>query len=272
MPPSPIVPYDFVDKSRVSQQLAASGVAGDVIGEILAALPHRAVGIVLYGSVARGDSSPTSDIDMLVISDDHETTRAVGRVNITTYDEEQFRSADGTIFGMHVARDGVILHDADNVGKAIAEFGEVDTARVRRRLSGLAALLDLPEAERRQHLPGFIRHARYVLRTATYLAALETGDPCFSVKELAERAADPMLLTLLSSHPAVQGEPTWEVLVELRRRVRIAAAPSSKLDFETLHDAIVGLGASNPDVADAALMILNRRPSDPYAVIPRVIL
>lgn len=272
MPLVPIGQFDLVNVTLVSQKLADAGVTREVIGEILAALPTRAFGIVLYGSVARGDSSSTSDIDLLLISDDHETTRSVGRVNVTTYDEDQFGSADGTIFGMHVARDGLVLHDAGGVANAIANFGEVDLLRAERRLSDLASLLDLPKAELWRHLPGFVRHARYVLRTATYLAALKAGQPCFSVSELAERAGDPGLVKLLSSHPAVQGEPTWEMLEELRQRVRATTGPSFEIEFETLHDAIVGLGLSHPDVSDAAVMILDRRSSDPYAVIPRVIL
>lgn len=272
VPLSPTGQFDVVNTTLVSLTLADADIPQEVIGEILAALPSRAFGIVLYGSIARGDSSSTSDIDLLLISDDHETTRSVGRVNVTTYDEDQFRSADGTIFGMHVARDGLVLHDAGGVAKAIDLFGDVDVLRVERRLAELASLLDLPEAERRRHLPGFIRHARYVLRTAIYLAALKAGQPCFSVAELAERAGDPGLVKLLSSHPAVQGEPTWELLEELRRRVDAIAPPSFEAEFETLHDAIVGLGVTHPDVSDAAVMILNRRSSDPYAVIPRVIL
>jgi predicted nucleotidyltransferase len=272
VPLAPLGQCDVVNPTRVSRKLADALIPHEVISEVLAALPTRAFGIVLYGSVARGDSSSISDIDLLLISDDHETTRAVGRVNITTYDEDQFRSADGTIFGMHVARDGLVLHDAGGVAKAINLFGGVDVLRVERRLAELASLLDLPEAERRLHLPGFIRHARYVLRTAIYLAALKAGQPCFSVGELAERAGDPGLVNLLSSHPVVQGEPTWELLEELRHRVRSIAPPSFESEFETLHDAIVGLGAAHPDVSDAAVMILNRRSSDPYAVIPRVIL
>lgn len=272
MPPVQIYQPHQVNAALVSQTLTDADVPSKVRIEILAALPCQATGIVLYGSMARGDSSSTSDIDLLIISDDHETTRSVGRVNITTYDEDQFRSADGTIFGMHVSRDGVVLHDAGGIAESIASFGEVDVNRVERRLSELAVLLDLPEAEIRRYLPGFIRHARYVLRTATYLAALRAGQPCFSVSELAARAHDPELVKLLSSHPAVQGEPTWEVLEELRRRVRAATAPVLELAFETLHDAIVGLGPTHVDVSDAAIMILNRRSSDPYTVIPRVIL
>lgn len=240
--------------------------------EIIEALPREAIGVVLYGSVARGDSSSTSDIDLLIISNEHKTTRSVGRANVTTYDEDQFRSAAGSIYGMHLARDSVVLHDSGNVEQMISEFGEVDGPRATRRVAQLAMLLELPEAELRLHLPGFVRHARYVLRTATYLEALKVGEPCFSVAELAERANDPELLSLLSSHPDVQGEPNWQVLIELRRRLRAIVPAVAAIEYETLADTIVGFATTQPDISDAAILILNRGSSDPYAVIPRVIL
>lgn len=261
-----------VDKGAVLQRLRDAHVNSQFHEEIIEALPFVAVGIILYGSVARGDTSANSDIDLLVLGDDHETTRAVGRVNVTTYDEDQFQSAAGTIYGMHIARDGIVLHDSGNVARTIADFGEVDAGRVQRRLSELARLLEFPDEELRSHLPGFIRHARYVLRTATYLEAFSDGEPCFSVRELAERARDPDLVSLLSSHAPVQGEATWAVLMELRRRVRMKAAPIRAMEFDTLADAIVGHAEELPDLSDAAILILNRRSSDPYAVIPRVIL
>ena len=272
MPLAAFRKHDHVDKTAVSQRLIDAGVPGQFHEEILEAMPADAVGVVLYGSVARGDISAASDIDLLVISDDHETTRAVGRANVTIYDEDQFRSAAGTLYGMHIARDGVVLHDSGDISGTIATFGDVEVRRVQRRLSQLAMLMELPDGALRSHLPGFIRHARYVLRTATYLAALEEGKPCFSVSELAERAGDPELVALLSSHLSVQGEPTWEVLMELRQRVREQAASERAIEFETLADAIVGYAQILPDVSDSGILILNRRSSDPYAVIPRVIL
>lgn len=133
-------------------------------------------------------------------------------------------------------------------------------------------LLELPEPELRDHLPGFVRHARYVLRTATYLDAIREGEPCFSVTELAERAGDNKLVTLLSSHSAVHGEPSWAVLLELRERIRERVAVENVAGYGSLADTIVGMGVTRPEVADAATLILNRDPGDPYAVIPRVIL
>lgn len=261
-----------VEKSAVRARLFATSVNPKFHEEILDALPARAFGVVLYGSVARGDTSSASDIDLLVVADGHEKTRAIGRVNVTSYDQDQFRSAAGTLYGMHIARDGVLLHDSGGIHETILDFGDVDILRVEKRLSQLAVLLEFPDDELKIHLQGFTRHARYVLRTATYLAAIKAGKPCFSVSELAEQSGDPSLVHLLSSHPEVQGDPTWQNFLELRRRLRERIRPDDKIEYDSLNDAVVGFARTSPDISDAAILILNRKSSDPYSVIPRVIL
>ena len=253
-------------------RLIGAAVALEFHEEILRSVPDRAIGVVLYGSVARGDASGASDIDLLVIADLHDKNRAVGRTNVTTYDEDQFRSAAGTLYGMHIARDGVVLHDSGSVEKDISNFGEVDVERVEGRLAQLAMLLEFPDTELRSNLQGYSRHARYVLRTATYLAALKDGKPCFSVSELADLNGDPSLVALLSSHLPVQGEATWDSFLELRRRSRKLVQPEAAMEYDSLSDAIVGFIHTRPDLADAGILLLERSSTDPYAAIPRVIL
>lgn len=261
-----------VDGSLVRLKLQSAGVEKGFHEEIVEALPKRAAGVILYGSVARGDTSPASDIDLLVVTDRPRRTAARGRVNVTTYDALQFASAQGTLYGMHISRDGLILHDSGGTAVSIAVFGEVEVNRLTQRLERLAALLELPEREIKENLTGFVRHARYVLRTATYLKALRTGEPCFSVTELSHRFDDPSLSVLLSSHAEVHGPPSHEVFDELRNRTRRLLQRPPAPHYQTLKDAIVGYGAEWPEVGDAATLILNRDESDPYATIPRVIL
>lgn len=267
-----IFPPTLVVRDDLIAALEEVRIESDVRAEILDALPPRARGIVLYGSMARGDVSDESDIDVLVVSDVPASTTATGRVNVATYDEAQFASAAGTLFGMHVARDGILLHDSGGVRETMQQFGLVDIDRLGERLRRLAVLLALPRDEVRAHLPGFIRHARYVLRTATYLSALRMGEPCFSVRELAARFDDPMLEMLLSSHPNVQGPDSPEIFDELHSRIRAELADIPSPQFATLADAIVGYGVVWPEVSEAALLLLNRQSSDPYSIIPRVIL
>jgi len=242
-----------------------------IVADVLDALPKRAFGVVLYGSVARGDYSDNSDIDLLVISDAPHSTRAAGKTNVSTYDMSQFLTADGTLFGMHLARDGVVLHDGDSeITGQLVQFRDVDTARLWGRVRDLARLLTLPLSEQHARLDGFIRHARYVLRTATYARALEGGRPCFSVVELAERFNDPQLQQLLSSHSQVQGPPTIETLENLTTRIQTLLGKIEPIHLASLTDVIVE--HDDTDLGDSAVLLLGSRDGSPYTVIPRVIL
>lgn len=261
-----------VDALEVSSVLLASSIQEDVVHDLLSALPRQAIGIVLYGSQARGDSGPYSDIDLLVVENDHGPARSRGRVNLSTYDADQFASARGTLFGMHLARDGLVLHDAGGVRLAMQQFGEIDQPRLWRRIRTLSSLLRLPPAEFQAHLAGFVRHARYVLRTGTYAKAIQEGKPCFSVAELADRFKDVELRVLLSSHPKIQGPPSFEVLAALTSRIEVMTGGIPPIGYQRLADVIVGVLEQEPELADAAILILDRKPDGPYTEIPRVIL
>ncbi|NYF16564.1 hypothetical protein HDC37_001389 [Microbacterium sp. AK009] len=237
----------------------------------MAALPLRAIGAILYGSYARGDYADASDVDLLIVEHAPRPTVASGRVNVSTYDLSQFATAGHTLFGNHLARDGLVLHDTDDlVAKMLASFGDIDLERLWERVRSLARLLTLPREEQHAKLDGFVRHARYVLRTATYARAFRPGPPCFSVTELAERFDDPALAQLLSSHPEVHGPPTTEVLADLHGRIEQLIGWIEPIGFDSLTDVIIEF--DDTDLGDSAILVLGNNDGSPYTIIPRVIL
>lgn len=173
---------------------------------------------------------------------------------------------------MHLTRDGLVVHDAGGVQLALGQFGPIDQLRLWQRMRTLSSLLSLPPAEQQANLGGFVRHARYVLRTGIYAKAILEGDPCFSISDLADRFDDAELRVLLSSHPQIQGDPSVEVLGALTSRIESLTGGIPAIGYTRLSDVIVAVQEDESELADAAILILNRKNDGSYTEIPRVIL
>lgn len=210
-----------LERSLVEQKLAGIGLSDSEISEVSLGLCTDSVGVMLYGSRARGDYTGTSDFDLLRLSSNR-LVRAtkVGRISITSYTIEQFESASGTLFGTHLKRDGRVLVDPEGtLAQMLARFDEVDPIELLNRVTRFAVILDQNEAERETHLDGMVELARYLLRTAIYSIAIREGAPCFSVRELATRYSDPDLARVLASDRDVTGAATEIELANLVGRL-----------------------------------------------------
>jgi hypothetical protein len=266
--PTGDIPLDFA-KIRIA--LKQFGISDPDIECAIAALPNHASGILLYGSRARGDFDANSDIDLLVVCERSGKNKSVGIVNASCYSLDQYASARGTLFGFHLFRDSALLHDSGSVQAITQNFAEIDLTRLWRRVGNLASLLTLPDSELQKNIEGFIRHARYVLRTAKYAQAIEAGSPCFSVKELALRSKDPELEELLSSNKSRQTAPSLAELEALTSRIiAISEMRIGQLHTSNIYDLIVNLGEQNPELANAALMALDRSSPDSYHELRKV--
>jgi hypothetical protein len=263
-----------IDPRAVATRLRERGLHDSLVSQSLAVLPRKAIGILLYGSQARGDASPESDVDILVLANGPAASRTGGWTNVTTYGEPQLAGSNGTLFGMHLARDGVILHDTeDSLLNLLRSFGPADQERIFERVKRLAVALKSTSADRVKYLDGLVRLARYLLRTATYAAALNPGPPCFSLSELAERFGIPELPVILSSHLVVHGESTLSVLEDLEYRIAQIVGPIAVNPYGSIQALIVAEWEGDRDLANSTLLVLGS-PDDalPYAEIPRVIL
>jgi hypothetical protein len=161
---------------------------------------------------------------------------------------------------MHLARDAVVLDDLDGVIRAdLAEMGQPDPAVLFERIRHFAAVLDDRPVE--AHLFGRVRAARYLLRTAIYVAALADGRPCFSVRELADRAGDPGLAVVLASNPKVAPPASSSTLADLVRRLNDVVGDLETNQHVSLQNLVVAewfedrmraslgaLAAAGPDV------------------------
>lgn len=69
--------------------------------------------LMLYGSIARGDYSYSSDIDLLTIVEQKSTKIIQGKLNISKYNFDQFKKmvSQSALFIFHLNKEGKILVD-----------------------------------------------------------------------------------------------------------------------------------------------------------------
>jgi predicted nucleotidyltransferase len=98
--------------------------AREVADALARGLGERLVGVVLFGSVARGEGSPTSDLDVLVVAEGLPgrflerlrdlralvPARLRGRTSLVIRTPDEFAEAFPSLY-LDIALDGIILHD-----------------------------------------------------------------------------------------------------------------------------------------------------------------
>ncbi len=256
----------------------------DVIGALLAMdvphgvledfpeLPADVEGLLLYGSQARGDAVPGSDVDVLALVTTPRSSTHSGDVNLSYYTREQLSTGVGTLFGAHLKRDGKIV--CDNHGhlvRVVEGMGEVDTERLLRRVRSMSELFTNPERDLPKYLPGLLRQARYLLRSCQYAQAIADGDPCFSVRELAGRHGDPDLTRLLASRQP--GEATAADLDECLSRLRQIIGEFRVSEHGSLEATVVNEWGRPSDVLSMAFMALGAtEEGSDYAEVEKILL
>lgn len=269
---TPLVRFNSFKEHRVvMDNLVKCGVPPELAKLGLTIIPAWASGLLLYGSYARGDFIADSDVDLLALVPNMTSGGSSGLASLSCYTAEQLRSARGTLFGAHLARDGRIIWDpTGELSAALATMGSVDAVRLFSRIRHLAQVLDASEDDLATSLPGLLREAKYLLRSALYGKAIQDGDPCFSVRELAERHHDDRLATLLASRDTSAG--TREVFRDLVLRLSRAIGELPTNPHGSLDALIVNSWESDRDLATVGVMARGRPSADPYEEFEKVLL
>lgn len=237
-------------------------------------LPSPIQGLLLYGSRAREDHIPSSDLDLLALVPDELGSQSAGQANLSSYTPEQLSSASGTLFGEHLKRDGVFVFDPSlQLASIVAAFEPVDIDRLFDRVRRFAPLLVSEDVE--QHIVGSVRLAKYLLRSAIYAESIRTERPCFSVREIADRYDEPTLVQLLDSN--VESANGAKDLNEILRRLKALVGPIGENPFLTLSSLVDEEWNSDRERSTLGVLAMRRdqrhekSPFD-YSLLPKVLL
>jgi predicted nucleotidyltransferase len=260
-----------VIRDEVIRCLLGLGVSPSLLDD----LPHLSgeiEGVLIYGSQARGDAVPGSDLDMLALVADSRSSTYSGNVNVSYYTNQQLSTGIGTLFGAHLKRDAKVIWDKHgNLARAVEGMGEINADRLLSRAWSLTELFTSPGRDLPKYLLGLLREARYLLRSCLYAQAIASGNPCFSVRELAIRLADPHLARLLASRQP--GEATIEDLEDCLLRLAgiVGEFPSSQ--HGSLEATIVNEWGRPSDLLSMAFMALGATGNgSDYAEVEKILL
>lgn len=260
-----------IDRSQVVSSLVALGVQPDVL-QSFPEIPADVSAIMVYGSQARGDAIPGSDLDILALASSGRPSTYSGDTNISYYTAAQLQCGIGTLFGAHLKRDGKILADPKGeLATVLDSIGDVDTPRLLERSLNLSQLFTCPERDLPKYLPGLVRQARYLLRSCLYAQAIADGEPCFSVRELSIRHRDPELVHLLSSRHS--REPTLEDYRQSTSRLKEIVGPFPPNPHRSLEATIVNEWETNGDLLSMAFLALGITGQETdYAEVEKILL
>jgi hypothetical protein len=233
----------------------------DIRHTVLHAVKGENSAVMLFGSVARGDASPLSDIDVLQLSDRRTRPYKVGRTNVSVYDEATLlgMAHRGSLFVLHLRDEGQILRDSDGrLRKCLEAYQpQSDYEPYRRALRETANLLDVPKEEYKRRWKAYNEVAMFLLRSTLYAHFAEAGNPVFSLAVVQQRLERPDVADAftLKSAPG----PCYREFVVAGHLLSEFLRATIRNPFGTVEALVTNTGMENPLMLAFGLRLLGRK-------------
>ena len=230
----------------------------NIADEVAPHISTKAAALMLFGSAARGDASPTSDVDVLELLPSPAAVRRLGRVHIYGYSRNQLRhlAVSGSLFVLHLKREGVIIADplGDLARCLDAYVTPADYLGHRRALVATANLLCTSREDYGRNWRIYNDIAIFALRTALYIRSAETGSPTFSLTRLAQSEKHTHLASALTlkTSPREDFEAYSAAVANIERAMDVQLSNS----FGTIEALIVNHGLEFPSLLAFGLRLV----------------
>ncbi len=239
-------------------------LANPVKSMILAAVARDESSVMAFGSIARQEHSPHSDVDVLELAKRRARPYKRGNVNISVYDEATLRSMAkaGSLFVLHLITEGIVLRDPDgSLASCLHEYqNPYSYEPYRALLRGVAPLIDVNEEVYSLHWKAFNDLAVFLLRSSIYSRFAEKGEPTFSLPQIQKKMKRDDLSKSLSLKYSLERDFTaFEVA---RRNICEFLATEARNPFGTLEAFMTNASQGNPLVLAFGLRLLGRHNLD----------